>query len=369
MNDSKRNIAPWDEGCYQTGTLAQPRQRGGLVMLLLVAVVLLGGIITILGFLNIRLFVALKQQEKSALQLENAQSTGTKASTPGTKFSMELIPQPETVLSDLPTPQEIYAGCIDAVVRVRCGDMEGTGIIIDTAGYIVTNCYALDESVGIQVQSSKLRQYDACLVGADAMSDLAVLKIEASGLTAAVFGDSEELQVGDTICTMGDSQSVPTHGTIHDIQDGSLPSIGIDVLSRPGGPLLDRYGQVVGIFTRRGNIIPSAVVKSVVEQLVCQGYVSGRPTLGIQCEPMSDWHQHHYDLPAGLYVTGIVTREAGAVLKNGDILLMVDGWQVTSGEELSNLLCAYEIGDQAILTVLRDGTRLTLTITIEESSG
>lgn len=366
MNEAKRNIAPWDESCYQTGTVAEPRRRGGLVMVLLVAVALLGGIITILSYLNVRLFVALKQQERNALQLEGPQSLDTEPtySSQSPKLSIQLNRPSEGGL----TPQQIYADNIDSVVSVSCGDTEGTGVVLDKEGYILSNRHLLGDAAQIQVSLSDGRQFTADLVGSDRVSDLAVLRIQADGLTAAVFGDSQALQVGDTICAIGDplgtqNQGAVTSGTVEDVE----PELRTEDLTGTTGPLLDQYGQVVGMSTSLGYAIPSATVKTVAEELVSQGYVSGRPGLGIQWEPMSQRYQHYYDLPAGLYVTEVTGSQSQ--LNNGDILLALGGCSVTDGEELESALCGYDVGDRVTVTVLRDNQRLTLTVTLEETTG
>lgn len=358
MKDNHQNIAPWDEGFYQTGTVAAPRQRGGLVMVLLVAVVLLGGAVTILGLLNIRLFVALKQQEKNALQLHQAppESADLEVADYSPGFEMVLSPVPQ----ERPTVQEIYSESAGTTVRISCGDAEISGVVMHRGGYIVTNRHAVVSGEAVSVRLPDNREFAATVVGSDVMTDLAVLYIDAPGLTPAVFGDSEGVQVGDSVCAIRHSGTL-TEGTVQALADGAVPAIGTDTDIHSGSPLLDCYGRVIGI-RNACQVVPSATVKTVVEQLVHQGFVSGRPGLGICCEPVSERYQCYYDLPAGLYVSQVT---ADSALESGDILLAVGGKPVSDSESLNSLLCGYDIGDRVTLTVLRGDRQINLTAAIE----
>lgn len=367
MKDNHQNIAPWDEGFYQTGTVAAPRRRDGLVMGLLVAVVLLGGVVTILGLLNVRLFVALKRQEKNALQVQEAQGDLAEPAPmdSSSAFEVELSPVPQTQ----PSAQEIYADCADTIVDIQCGKRAIKGVVMHRGGYIVTNRHAVIDGETVSVRLADRREYTATVVGSDVMTNLAVLHIEAEDLTPATFGDSQDLQVGDKVCAIADTALAD--GTIQTIYGGDHPSIHTDTPMHSGKPLLDCYGRVVGISIFRGGtvyVIPSATVKSVVEQLVHQGFVSGRPTLGIQCEPISQRYQCYYDLPAGLYISGITTASAGQVLESGDVLLSLEETPITNRESLTEALCNYQVGDDIRLTILRGGEKIQVTVTVEEAT-
>ena len=379
MNDFKK-----DETRYQTGTVSGPRHHGVLVAMLLVAVVLLCGLITILGLLNVRLFVALKQQENSALRLQSGTSAETDATTPSSAlksdFSME-IQLPNSVGtsigdSDL-SAQQIYDSCIDSVVTVTGDENVGTGVVVDGSGYIVTNCHVVQNTEQIQVRLSDQRQFPARLVGTDPVTDLAVVYIEAEDLPAATFGDPSAVQVGDQVCAIGGEQNAVTNGTVSSIDDALILTEGSWLFENISGPLIDRFGQVVGISAvvpgyqggSAGIAIPITAVKEVVDQLICQGYVSGRPDLGIDCEPVSERYQYYYDLPAGLYITEVITELAGASLEAGDILLTLDGQPVTTVEELETALYQFTAGDVACFQILRDGSRIEVNVTIEEATG
>ena len=379
MNDIRK-----DDTQYQTGTVTGPRHHGGMVAVLLVAVVLLCGMITILGLLNIRLFVELKKQENSALHLHSGTSAETDAtiptSTPEKDFSMEIqLPgnAGTGIGSGNLSAQQIYDNCIASVVTITGDENVGTGVVLDGNGYIVTNCHVVQNKEQIQVKLSNGQQYAARLMGADPVTDLAVVYIEAEDLPAATFGDSSGLQVGDKVCAIGGEQNAVTNGTVSGFEDKLILTDGSWLFENVCGPLIDHSGQVVGINVvvpgyqgePAGVAIPIAAVKEVVDQLICQGYVSGRPNLGINCEPVTELYQHFYDLPAGLYITEIVTELAGVSLETGDILLTLDGQPVTTVQELEKALYRFAAGDEVSMEILRNGDRIHVTVTFEEATG
>lgn len=369
MNESKRNIAPFDEGSYQIGTVTEPRSRGGIVMLLLMAVVVLGGIVTILGTMNVHLFAALQAQDSNALHLHSAGTAELQTATvnPMPKFSMELKgqPAPEEPTEAL-TPQQIYANCIDAMVSVRGETAEGMGVVLAQNGYIITAHHVVQDARSITVDLTDGRCLPATVIGTDPASDLAVLYVEANDLSAPIFADPNNLEVGDTVCAFGDPLGFRVDGTMTNstVSSVSKDTIATD-LQNHAGPLLDRFGQVIGVqFGESGATISIATVKDIAEQLINQGYVSGRPGLGIQWESVPELHQNYYELPAGLYITQ--ADEANG-LSVGDILISLNGRKVTSEKELLSALNRCQVGDVVELELYRDGQRSSITITVAEA--
>lgn len=273
--------------------------------------------------------------------------------------------------------QQIYDNCIASVVTITGDENVGTGVVLDGNGYIVTNCHVVQNVEQIHVKLSNGREYAARLMGADPVTDLAVVYIEAEDLLAATFGDSSGLQVGDKVCAIGGEQNAVTNGTVSGFEDKLILTDGSWLFENVCGPLIDQSGQVVGINVvvpgyqgePAGVAIPIAAVKEVVDQLICQGYVSGRPNLGINCEPVTELYQHFYDLPAGLYITEIVTELAGVSLETGDILLTLDGQPVTTVQELEKALYRFAAGDEVSMEILRNGDRIHVTVTFEEATG
>ncbi|MBQ3487253.1 MAG: PDZ domain-containing protein, partial [Clostridia bacterium] len=151
-----------------------------------------------------------------------------------------------------------------------------------------------------------------------------------------------------------------------------------------GGPLINLYGQVIGINTMKigdrvtsagveglGFAIPSVTVKNIVDQLIGQGYVSGRPWLGISGESLSPFYQHYYLLPAGLYITSVESGSPAdlAGILPRDILLALDGTPVTSQDDLERLLLDRQTGDTVVLTLYRAGQQGRVELTLAEDKG
>ncbi len=416
-----REEEPWEENSWQTGSTNPPKSRGGLVAVLLVLVIFLSGIVTVLGILNVKLFQQLKQQESHedlaiSYNLEELPPETTEPAQtlpPETRpahqeeqISMELDPSPSSA-SNVPAEgglplQEIYLQSIDSVVSISCqrysDSSTGTGVVLTEDGYIVTNSHVVEGAQAITIQLTDERVLPARLVGADAVSDLAVLKVDAQDLVPATFGDSDSLRVGDTVVAIGDPLGVELRGTL---TDGIISAINRDIYldGRPitliqtnaalnsgnsGGPLINCYGQVIGINTMKigaftdeagveglGFAIPSATVKDVVEQLIRQGYVSGRPELGIRGESLSIFYQHYYRLPEGLYITEVTPGSDAAAkgIERGDILISINDTHITTADQLSSLLYGFEVGQTVTAVVYRDGYQYELQLTIGEDKG
>ena len=414
----------WDDQYYGTGPTKPPKTRGGVLALMLILIIFLCGIVTVLGILNIRLFQELrvKQQEEELSISFTTESTQPGAEVPAeaayvpeetaaVSFDSVVLQQSPQSIDNVPAEgayslQEIYTRNIPSVVSILCQDgyngtrSTGTGVVLSSDGYIVTNAHVVDGdgALTVTVQLTDNRLLSASIIGRDEISDLAVLYVEAQDLVPAQFGDSSQLRVGDTVVAIGDPLGVEFRGTY---TDGIVSAINRDVemdgrtmtLIQPnaalnsgnsGGPLINCYGQVVGINTMKigaftdsagveglGFAIPSATVKEIVDQLITQGYVSGRPTLGLEGDSLSSFYQHYYRLPAGLYITD-VDRSSDAYAKgiqNGDILLYIDNDRVTSMEEMKSVLYEREVGETVEVIIYRSGQQYRAELILTEDKG
>ena len=419
-NQNERD--PWEQGIYETGRTRPPKSHGGLIAVLLVVVILLSGIISVLGILNVRLFTQLKTQQEKADPV-NIVSSGqvqedqtlmaaleseplpTEAPTPteGIAASIDLEPSPGSI-ENIPQDgglsfQQIYEYAIHSVVSISCqtyeGNFTGTGVILSADGYIVTNAHVVEDAMAVTVLLTDERSFDASIVGTDPVSDLAVLRIEGDNLHPAQFGDSSTLRVGDSVVAIGDPLGMELRGTM---TNGIISAINRDVTTEgrtmtliqtnaamnsgnSGGPLINCYGQVIGIntmkistFTDRAGVegigfaIPSATVKEIVEQLVAQGYVSGRPTLGLSGESVSSFYQYYYRLPAGLYINQVADSgsAAQAGILPGDILISIDDTRITGPDDLDTVLYAHQVGDTVQAVIYRSGRQYAVTLTLTE---
>ena len=419
MDERRHNRTdPWEPGMYETGRTRPPKSHGGLIALLLVIVIFLGGLVSVLGILNVRLFAKLQdlpEDEQDALSFistteetappEPIQTEPTIAHTqPPADTDVFLNPSPDSV-PNIPQEgglslQEIYTRNIDSVVSITCsypgGGSTGTGVILSESGYIVTNCHVVEGASIISVLLTDDRSFTATLIGADAVSDLAVLHVEASGLKSAQFGDSSALQVGDSVAAIGDPLGSELRGTM---TNGIVSAINRDMTiggriltliqtnaalnsGNSGGPLINCYGQVIGINTMKigtfvdeagveglGFAIPSATVKEIVEQLIDQGYVSGRPTLGITGEAVSGFYQIYYNMPAGLYITQLDSSSDAAAhgIEAGDILISVNDTRITTMDDLNALLYGCQVGDAVNVIIYRAGRQYAVELTLTEN--
>ena len=373
MNNKNRD--PWDMGVYRTGSVEPPKQGSALVPFLLIAVIVLAGVSTVLGAMNIRLSNKLNQKQEGLMLMEDAteatlRPTGNSKQPEGS-FSLDLQDAPTA--DNVPQSgglslQEVFSSNIPSVVCVSgAAGQTGSGVIIGAEGYIITNAH-LVEGDGLTVTLSDRQVMAATVVGMDSVSDLAVIHVDAEDLTPAVFGNSEGLRIGDAVCAIGSELGgTMTDGIICAI-DTENAQIQTNASLHAGGPLVNGYGQVVAI-GGRGYAIPSVTVKNVADQLIAQGYVAGSPSLGLSGEAVTALIQNYYGLPAGIYITQVDTGSDAAVkgLTVGDILVSVNGTSIATAEDLIKAVAAYKIGDPIEAVIYRDGTPYTITLTVEEA--
>ena len=406
---------PWEQDTYQTGKTQPPKNHNGIIAALLVVVILLCGIITALGVLNIRLF---RQVNGSTLEntvpISFSHTSDTKKTDLTSTTDPALASEDEApiVIQDSPqgaenipqsgglSLQDIYTKAIDSVVSIACtyhgGSSSGTGVVLTANGYLVTNCHVVEKAASITAQFTDGRTMEAALVGMDEASDLAVLKVDATDLIPASVGNSSSLRVGDLVVAIGDPLGIELRGTM---TDGIVSAINRDIVidgrtmtviqtnaalnsGNSGGPLLNCYGQVIGINTMKigdymssagveglGFAIPSTTMKDIVNQLIQQGYVSGRPAIGIEGESVSPFYQLYYRLPEGLYITNVTKGSSAeqAGISPGDILISMDSTRITSAEDLKTALYSYEAGDYVTLTIYRSGKRYQVQIVVDEA--
>ena len=423
MDERKyKNKDPWDDGIYGTGNTRPPKNHGGLIAVLLIIVIFLSGIVSVLSLMNVKLFKELNQlsrqeqnlpvsfydvEESDTLEsLESAPMEAAETLPPETESMddtvLSLNPSPESI-ANIPQEggmswQNIYEKNIPSVVSISTPHSSGTGVILSESGYIVTNSHVVSGSLEISVLLTDDRSFPATLIGDDAVSDLAVLKIEADNLIPAEFGDSDVLRVGDAVAAIGDPLGLELRGTF---TDGIISAISRDVTvngrtmtllqtnaalnsGNSGGPLVNCHGQVIGINTLKisaftddagveglGFAIPSTTVKEIVEQLVRQGYVSGRPTLGLFGETISRFDQYYYRIPAGLYITAVDSNSHAFQLgiEEGDILISLNGQRITSQSELESMVYGMNIGDSLDAVIYRGGSQYKLQLELTEYKG
>ena len=312
-------------------------------------------------------------------------------------FSLQLVPAGEQELS----LRQLYERCAPSIVAIsgyidgESGYNWGTGVVLSADGLILTNTHVIDQCDRATVTLSDDREFEAELVGADTISDIAVLKIEASGLIPAQFGQSANLQVGDPVAAIGNPLGDTFRSTL---TDGIISAISRDISYKgrtmallqtntalnegnSGGALFNMQGQVIGITNMKmmssyssiegiGFAIPSATVQEVVNSMVVFGEVRGRPSIGITVGAIPEEAMKQYDLPAGLYITAVLPNSDAYAqgVREGDILTEVNGIPVTKTTEVTEIKDALNVGDTLHFVIWRKGEILEFDVALMDTN-
>lgn len=262
----------------------------------------------------------------------------------------------------------------DKITSVEDCDSQGSGIILTSDGYVVTNAHVIGNSkkaYKIQIVTSNGKSYNAGVVGFDSRTDLAVLKMDdASSLTPAVFANSGDIELGEDVLAIGnpgglDYQNSITKGVVSAVNrklssTNLVKYIQTDAAINPGnsgGPLVNMYGQVIGItsskivseqFEGMGFAIPTNSAKEIIDELIKQGYISGRVKIGISGTEVSSSAAEQYNVPQGVLVKEVVQGGPcdGTNLVANDIITSVDGTTVKTFADIYDVLAKHKAGDK-----------------------
>jgi serine protease Do len=323
------------------------------------------------------------------------------SSRPATQVKVNTV-DGKTAMSDA----EVYAANVNSVVSINVTGTSGvnifgqatqtassgSGFILSQDGYIVTNHHVIADADSVKVTLYNGDTYDATIIGSDEDYDIGVIKIDAEGLSPVTLGDSTNLNVGDHVLAIGN----PLGELTFSMSGGMVSSVNraINVSGTPfnmiqtdtsinpgnsGGPLLNQFGEVVGIVSAKyssyssesveglGFAIPINDVISMIEDIMTNGYVSNKPYLGITPGSMTSQMaaQYRYDVTSGVFVYSVEEGSAAddAGLKMGDVITKVDDTTISSVDDLNAAKKKYSAGDTATLTVYRDGETVTVDIT------
>ncbi len=296
---------------------------------------------------------------------------------------------------DSSTIKSVVEQCANSVVEIQTESVTngsnpfqqyvssgaGSGVILTQDGYIVTNHHVIEDANSITVRTRSGDEYNASLVGSDEQSDLAVLKIDATGLTPAVLGDSTTLEVGDLAIAignpLGELGGSVTSGIISALDremtiDGqTMTLLQTDAAVNPGnsgGGLFNANGDLIGIVNAKssgenvegiGFAIPISTATDIIDELIANGEVTSRPTLGVSLYNVEDEmtaSQLGVD-STGVYIVQIVDGGAAdnAGLRSGDRIVSVDGSEVSSASDVRAALNKHKIGESISITVERNG--------------
>lgn len=271
-------------------------------------------------------------------------------------------------------------------------DSEGSGIVITSDGYIATNYHVIDGSTKIKVSLNTGDEYEAKVVGGDAQTDLAVVKIDAKNLTYATLGNSSELRVGEKAIAIGNPLGQEFAGTVTQgvisalnrsvtFEDKTLTLIQTDAAINPGnsgGALVNSYGEVIGINTAKissneleglGFAIPIDEAKPIIEDLIKHGYVKGRPFIGVSGRSVTERDAQAYNLVVGVYVVSVSeyspAEKSGLMI--GDIIMEVNGTKVTTVDEINDVKNKFSPGKTITLKIWRQGKTKNISLVLGEN--
>ena len=297
--------------------------------------------------------------------------------------------------------QELYDQCSKSIVAIKGyqdgvdGYYWGSGIILSEDGLILTNTHVIENCDTASVTLFDNSSYDAALVGADSTSDIAVLRIETTGLTPASFGDSAELAIGDQVAAIGNPlgetfRMTLTDGIISAIDRGiSYNGHSMTLLQtntainegNSGGALFNMYGQVIGVTNMKmmssyssiegiGFAIPSSTIAAVADSLMQYGEVRGRTAIGITVGAIPENVTSHYDLPTGLYVSAVEEKSDAAAkgIQQGDIITAVNGNPASATSDILTVKNTLSVGDTITFTIWRDGETFDVDVTLVDEN-
>lgn len=307
----------------------------------------------------------------------------------------------------LMSPAEVYASTVNSVVSINCSAVStnifgqqtesassGSGFIYTADGYIVTNQHVVAKASSINVTLYNGDTYPATLVGSDSDYDVAVLKIDAKDLPAVTLGNSTDVNVGDNVMAIGNplgeltfsmsSGIVSCVNRAINVEGTPFNMIQVDASINPGnsgGPLMNLYGEVVGIVSAKyssyadttveglGFAIPINDVQSIISDIMENGSVTDKAYMAITAGTMTQQMAAQYKINAteGVFVYSVEDGGAGdkAGLKLGDVITKLNDTQITSMEDLSAAKKGFKAGDTVTLTVLRDGQEITTQLTFD----
>ena len=276
--------------------------------------------------------------------------------------------------------------------------VSGSGFIISEDGYILTNYHVIEYAdkggYKISVMTHDGTRYDAAIVGSEESNDIAVLKIDATGLKPVTLGDSDAIQVGDEVHAvgnpLGELEFSMTNGRVSALDRMITTENGADAINmfqidapvnsgNSGGPVYNAQGEVIGIVTAKyqstgveglGFAIPVNDAVRIAQDLITKGYVTGKAYLGVSVEMQYNaMYAQYYNMPLGAYIAGVESGSCAekAGLQTGDIITRVGDTTVESYNDLKQALKAYSAGDTAELEIYRADRSITVSVVFDEA--
>ncbi len=398
----KNNGYQWDYNRYESATEnKEPKKRSGKGFKVFLGIVaaLLGCCVIALATFGIFALVNGKGilpelgKELSDNHEEISDSDHPHKNSETPPLSLEGKPDGEDVFSSdgklsAPSIYKMVSPSIVGVVQYRYAYSmspygQGSGIILTSDGYVLTNAHVIAGADSIKVVLYNEEEYEAEVIGSDDQTDIAVLKIDAQNLTAAELGDSDDMEIGETVYVLGNPgglvlQSSFTEGIISGLnrvvtaQDSnySMTLIQTSAAINPGnsgGALINEYAQVIGIASSKlvseeyesiGFAIPTRTAKDIVDDLIANGYVSGRAILGITGRSIDSTMARYYQIPMGVQIASITDESSfkWTEVQIGDIITKLNDTEITGMNDVYTFLAKCTPGDEVKVEIFRYST-------------
>ncbi|MDD6239726.1 MAG: trypsin-like peptidase domain-containing protein [Oscillospiraceae bacterium] len=398
---------------YNVGGSEPPKKKGGVSGKVVVAAALVCALIGGAVGGGAALLAHRSGNSEDNAVLEASESEEESSANDNSVIRSKTIDVTTNSTSTKMTPQDVYENYVNAVVLVYnqgttstyWGQAEsqssGSGMIISKDGYVLTNNHVVEGTEKLTVMTTSGEEYDATVIGADEVNDVALLKIEGDeDFPTVSIGDSDQIEVGEQVCAIGN----PLGELTNTLTVGYVSALDREISERStgttinmfqtdcainsgnsGGPIFDMNGNVVGITTAKysssgysnaasvegiGFCIPINDAMSIVNDLMQYGYVKGRVSMGVSVRAMDTTVAQYYNLPTGVYVAGVTSGSAAenAGIQEGDMICAIDGDETASVAALKQKLKDYKPGDTATVSIYRSSTgkKLDVTITFDE---
>ena len=352
----------------------QPKKHNGLKALGFVACACAISAVSIAGYISV----------SDAVEARKNPSYSSNEILPPTADSSALGDTPSLIelasRENAMSIPEIVEKITPSVVGISSAAGTGSGIIMSEDGYIITNAHVVENSDAVSVLLHDDSEHNAIIIGTDKRTDLAVIKINAPSLVPAEFGNSDELVVGETVIAIGNPLGFDFYGSVTGgiisglersltIDDVTLTLIQTDAAingGNSGGPLVNSYGQVIGINSAKvagtiaegmGFAIPMNNAKPIVDDLINNGYVTGRPLIGISGFDIDERTSKYYNMPMGVYVAQLAPSSPASIagIRVGDVIVGINGEQITTMNGLNEVKNKFSPNDTVTLSVSRNG--------------
>ena len=384
---------------YAEALKEKKKKKGGAgkVIAILALVLIIVGVVSVGSILVYNSYIGAPDMSLSGVTV----MPDNKGEIPSTAPGQNTVTYLPTVDGDALTVPQIYQKNIDSVVAittyVQQGGYEvpagtGTGIVMTEDGYIITNAHVVDGGTKVTVKLNNGSEHPATIVGSDSKVDIAVIKIEATGLSAGEFGDPNELVFGEPAVVIGNPlgsfAGTVTQGIIsatsREIEIGGyiMKVMQTDAAVNPGnsgGPIINCRGKIVGVVSSKisqdgvegiGFAIPMDTALSVANDFIEYGYVKNRPMLGVSVEEINSYYAQFYGMQPGLRVASVQDGSAADIagILPGDRIAAFNGVEVSTSAALNYEKDKYSIGDTVEITIIREGKQLILPLTLKENT-